>query len=171
MTFSTPRYLAAALCLLAGAAFANEAPLSPAELSQCAHRVQTLRNDAPRLNLVSERLEARRMQINRRGDNLRAAASGVDRTDLQAGLDLHTRRQQHNAEASAFNAEIEQFKREVNAINALKNDYDRSCAQRPFRRSDLAALPEPTRRAMQMGLADIVVPYLDGAPSIRQLVD
>ena len=166
MNASTPRLAAAALTFVAGISLAAaETPLSAPELAQCAQRVQTLRSDAPRLNQQSVRLEQRRALINRRGDQLKASAAQLQRDDLQAGLELHTRRQQHNAEATAFNAEIAHFRQQVDALNLLKDDYDRSCAQRPFRRADLMALPAPQRQAMQMGLADIAVPYIQGSQS------
>ena len=160
---TTMHHAAALLALLMGpgTALANETPMSPTELAACAQQVQTLRSDAPRLNAWSQQIEARRSTINARGDSLKLDAAQQQKNDLEAGIALHDRRQQHNAEASAFNAEIERFKREVNAINVLKNQYDRACSTRPFRRADLMALPEAQRRAMQMGLADVVVPYLD----------
>lgn len=143
------------------AVLANETPLSPVELANCAQQVQTLRSDAPRLSAWSEDLEARRARINARGDSLKLDVAQQQKDDLQKGLALHDRRQQHNSEAGAFNVEIERFKREVAVINGLKDRYDRECSTRPFRRSDLMALPEAQRRAMQMGLADVVVPYIE----------
>lgn len=171
MNVSISRFAAAALCLVSGTAFANGMPLSPNELAQCAQRVHTLRSDAPRLTEQSVRLEQRRALINHRGDQLKLSVANAQRDDLKSGLDLHSRRQQHNAEATAFNAEMERFKQQVNALNVLKNDYDRSCSQRPFRRSELMALPEPQRRAMQTGLADIVVPYIDGPTGAYTLAE
>ena len=159
--------LAALLCASAVAqAQATEAPLNPAELAQCAQQVQTLRHDAPRLNAQSERLEARRTQITARGEKLKADVAAGQTDQLHANLALRERRQQHNAEASAFNGEIAQFVREVNALNLLKDQYDRNCSTRPFRRNDLQALPPEARRAMQMGLSDVVVPYVEGRPSV-----
>lgn len=139
------------------------AALTPEELARCAQRVQTLRGEAPRLVQLNARHAQTRDVINARTAALQAERKALDADDLAGGLDFRQRMEQHTRETLAFNAEIERLKRDVVAIDALKSDYDRDCAQRPYRRADLQGLPESAREAMRAGLAGIRVPYLDQA--------
>lgn len=149
--------------VLAGAAAAQEPALSREELSRCATQMQTLRAESTRLNTYNAQLDEQRIVINRRRAALDSERAGLDADDLAAGLEFRQRNKQHHEQALAFNAEIEQIKRDINAVNQLKNDYDGGCAQRSYRRSDLDSLPEAARHAMRTGLDGVQVPYLDPA--------
>lgn len=157
--------LAAALTAVlgSGVAQAQDQALTREALARCAGQVQTLREEAPRLTQLNASYAEKRRVINARTAALQAERKTIDPDDLAKGLDYRQRMQQHSSETLAFNADIEQLKREVVAIDALKTDYDRNCAQRPYRRSDLETLPESARNAMRAGLSGIQVPYLDPA--------
>lgn len=140
-----------------------QAPLSPAALAQCAQQALTLRTDAQRLNADNARFDAERAQINAEKAAIEAAAASTPKDDLDAHLALHQRNDAHVARATDFNNRIEQHKREIDQINVVKQQYDRNCSGRSYRRAELEALPPPLQDAMRRGLQDIVVPYLDPA--------
>ncbi len=140
---------------------AEAPPLSRAELARCASQVQTLRHDAPRLTRTSIEYDQQRLAINRRSAELKTERDNVDPEDLERGLAIRQRLAEHRKRTLAFNARIEQLKRDLEAINALKQDYDRNCARRPYRRDDFEALPTDRQAAMRAGLAGVRVPYLD----------
>lgn len=142
---------------------ANEVPLDREALNACATQVHNLRVESIRLTQKNSELEPRRRAINERSAALKAERDAVPGDDFERSLAVRKSLQEHHAQTLAFNAEVEQLKREIVAVNALKQDYDRSCANRPYRRSDLAALPEAQRGAMQTGLNSVQVPYLDPA--------
>lgn len=144
-------------------ASAEVPPLSRDALMRCALQVQTLRVDAPRLTQTSYDYEQRRQAINQRSVVLKAERDRVPADDLEQGLAIRQQLQQHRDETIAFNAQVEQLKRDIQAINLLKQDYDRGCAQRPYRRSDLESLPGEQQAAMKAGLSGIRVPYLDAS--------
>lgn len=158
---STLAAIAGFSSIIGANAGAGEAQLSPEELAGCASQVQTLRADSVRLLNLHEHNEERRSFINSRYAALQAERRTIDPNDLAKGLDFRQRMQLHVSDAAAFNADIDQLRRELIAINALKTDYDQNCAQRPYRRTDLDALPEPAREAMRAGLSGVQVPYLD----------
>lgn len=163
------RLLAAAFCGgLAGflPARADEAPpLSREQLASCAGLVKALRSEAPRLTGLSQRYDQRRDFIDSRSAALQAERKTLDPDDLSKGLDFRQRMQQHTAETVEFNQQVDALKRDVTAINLSRDRYDLECARRPYRRSDLEALPAEDAAAMRAGLAGVQVPYLDPAAS------
>lgn len=163
------RYAVSAAGLLAlsiaAPAQAEAPPLTAAALQACAAQVQQLRSEATRLTQWSAQLETRRSALDQRSVALQAEAAQLDPDALQPQLDLRQRRQQHNGEATAFNAEITHQREAIDRINTVKQDYDRQCSDRPYRRSDFASLSPAAQAAMRAGLDDIAVPYLDPARS------
>jgi hypothetical protein len=148
--------------LIAGTqAYAQAEALSAAELRRCAAQVQELRAESARLIRVSEGLEARRPDLNRRLAELRVERETLNPEDLKAGLDFHARQERQQQDAIAFNAEMDTMKRDMRRINQVKRDYDRRCAKRSFHNDDLMALTEAERHAMLMGLSGVEVPYVD----------
>lgn len=145
-----------------GAAQAEATPLSADGLARCASQVQNLRTESVRLIQQSSSFDAKREAINRRTQNLDAQAAALDPNDMAGSLELAEVRKRHNQETMAFNAQVEQLRREIVSVNQVKHDYDSNCSDRPYRRADLDRLPEPARNAMRIGLSDVSVPYLDG---------
>lgn len=143
--------------------YAGAPALTPDALARCASQVQSLREESSRLNQLNARYDGTRKLIDNRSAALQTERDALDPDDLAKGLDFRQRMQRHTDETIAFNAEIEQLKRDVSAIGALRTEYDQNCAQRPYRRADLDALPEAARNAMRAGLAGVQVPYLDPA--------
>lgn len=154
-----------AACVVAGFAAdhasAEGPPLSANELARCASQVQTLRGESARIDQLSKQHDQTRARIAQRNAAFQLENQALATDDLKGGLELRQRVQQHNAETSAFNAEIDKIREEITALNALRDDYDRHCARRSYRRADLDHLPEPARNAMRAGLAGVQVPYLD----------
>ena len=146
--------------LVSMTASAEVPPLSLNELRACASQVQQLRSESIRLVELSPRNDLKRNTINARTAALKAERARLSADDLKAGLDFHQRNKAHHAETLAFNAEMAQYRNDVVAVNTLKSRYDQRCNGRPYRRSDLDALPEAERHAMQIGLSDIEIPYL-----------
>lgn len=149
------------------AAHAGEVePLSTAELAGCASRIQQLRAESSRILADNARFDAQRVRIDERRRQIDAEATAQGRGDLAKGLTLSERRRQLNAEATSFNARIEQIRRDIGAINEVKLDYEQACAQRPYRRRDLAQLPQPAQDAMRAGLDDVQVPYIENVTPV-----
>ncbi len=161
--------LVAMIACSTGAAAAQTPPLSAEALARCAGQVQSLRAESARLNQKNQLIDDRRNAIEQGAANLATQAHAADTNDLKTGLARHDQLQRHNQNVLAFNAEVEQLKREIVAVNAVKLDYDRGCSNRPYRRADLERLPETARNAMRAGMADVVVPYLDPAASALPL--
>lgn len=153
----------AAGMMLAATVQAQPGPLSVPELRRCAAQVQELRAESGRILAQNARNDLRRDALNQRSEALRSERARLSAEDLKSGLGFHDRNQRHRDELIAFNTEVEQLKRDIVAVDALKRDYQTGCASRPYRRSDLDALPETERNAMRRGLADVEVPYLDPA--------
>lgn len=151
---------AVAAALVLCPAFAqDDVPLSTAELAHCAELVQTLRSQSQRLNQQAAEFDARRQALAAQWAELQAQAPGSGTgAGGSAGAETLIR---YNAESAAFNKEIAAFRAEVVAINAVKREYERLCANRPYRHADLEALPAPAREAMVKGLADVRVPFTD----------
>ncbi|MEQ1438593.1 hypothetical protein AAG565_04450 [Fontimonas sp. SYSU GA230001] len=161
--------MALALIIGLGPAAAQDGsgePLSAAELARCAQQVQQLRAESARILADSARLDAQRGRIDERRRRIEADAATPDRGDLAQRLALSDRRQQLSAEATAFNARIEQLRGEIASINAVKLDYERGCAQRPYRRRDLERLPQAAQEAMRAGLDDVRVPYIEAVTPV-----
>jgi hypothetical protein len=156
--------VAASGLILTPLAQADAAPLKPDELRRCASQVQQLRADSPRLSEQSLEIDRERQQINQQTAALKAEDERLKPDDLKAGLDLHQRRQRNQAQAAALNARLGRLRREIQALNLLKTDYDRNCSNRPYRRADLDTLPENARNAMRAGMSDVQVPYIEAAP-------
>lgn len=121
----------------------SAAPLSAEALAECAAQVQTLRSESERLNALAAEHERRRERLE------------AERRDLH---DSESRKR-YNEAARAFNEEVADFQRDLDAINALKARYAENCAGRDYRRADLDTLPEAQQKAMRRGLDDITVPY------------
>lgn len=156
--------VATAGAFFVSAAGAQQAqPLSREALAQCAQQALTLRTDSQRLNADNDRFDAERVQINAEKAAIEAAAANVAKDDLNANLALHQRNDAHVARATEFNARIEEHKRQIDQLNGVKQQYDRNCSGRSYRRAELEALPAPMQDAMRRGLQDVVVPYLDPA--------
>jgi hypothetical protein len=141
----------------------SQPPLSREALAQCAQQALSLRTDSQRLNADNDRFDVERTQINAEKASIEATAASVAKDDLNAHLALHQRNDAHVARATEFNARIEAHKRQIDQINGVKQQYDRNCSGRPYRRAELEALPAPLQDAMRRGLQDVVVPYLDPA--------
>jgi outer membrane murein-binding lipoprotein Lpp len=155
------RSLMLAVPLLAGAAHAQVEPLGAGALAQCAQQVQQLRSEAPRLLARNAQLDVQRESIRRRQHAMSEEAKGIGSGELEAGLDYSERRRVLNDEARTFNAEIERIRGEIDAINAVKQQYTANCAQRSYRRSDFERLSPEAQAAMRAGLEGIEVPYIE----------
>ncbi|WP_421794186.1 hypothetical protein [Hydrocarboniphaga effusa] len=119
------------------------------QLQNCATQALTLRRESMRLMQLNGALAVQRNAINQRG----AAMAAGNRLP-------HEVAQQFEQERLAFNAQADQFGRQVLAIGQLRSTYERSCSRRPYRRSDLASLSPELQIAMRMGLDDVTVPML-----------
>ena len=119
------------------------------QLQSCATQAVTLRRESTRLMQINSTLAAQRNVINQRT----AAVQAGSRVPYEMA-------QQFEQERLGFNAQADQFRREVLAIGQLRSTYDLSCSRRPYRRSDLASLSPELQTAMRMGLGDVAVPML-----------
>ena len=119
------------------------------QLQSCATQAVTLRRESSRLMQINGTLAVQRNTINQRT----AAMQAGSRVPYEVA-------QQFEQERLAFNAQADQFRREVQAIGQLRSTYDLSCSRRPYRRADLASLPPELQTAMRMGLSDVTVPML-----------
>ncbi|MGQ0619208.1 MAG: hypothetical protein ACT4QA_04685 [Panacagrimonas sp.] len=164
---STPLFVAITLgAMLSASVQAGDdgTRLTADALARCANQVKTLREESARLMQLNARHDQTRAMINHRSAALQAERDAMSPDDLAKGLDFNQRMIRHTFETATFNQTIAEFKREIIAIDALKTDYDRHCAQRPYRRADLDALPDAAaREAMRAGLSGVQVPYLDPA--------
>lgn len=153
---------AAALSVLfaSPSAWAEPAPLAADALARCATQVDSLRSESARLTQKNAEFDARRNSINARTASLRAERDQVPANDLQAGLAMREKLKEHHEQTIAFNASVETLKREIEAVNVLKREYDSQCANRPYRRADLEALPAAQQAAMRAGLSGVQVPYI-----------
>jgi hypothetical protein len=160
MRWTTTAAIGAAMLFSTGFAAAADA-LSAPELARCANQVEHLRSESTRLTQWNTRLDARRDIINARAADLDKEAATLPKDDLKRGLDYVERRKAQQAEAVKFNGEIDQIRKDITALNTVKDEYDRNCADRSYRRTDLEALPAGPRTAMQAGLDGVAVPYID----------
>lgn len=125
---------------------AQEAPpLSADELAHCARQLQSLRAEAGPLNATAAEQAERRQLLARQRATLANATPAE--------------RERYNVAASSFNEAVAKFRRDLRKINDVKDRYETKCAQRPYLRNDLAALPEAQQQAMRRGSADIRIPY------------
>jgi vacuolar-type H+-ATPase subunit I/STV1 len=157
----------ALLALLAAASVSAQpapaptpAPLSAEALATCAQRVLRMRTESGPLLQRNAALSQRRDAIEARRAALAQQAELTSRDDLEAGLARRRAQQQLNAEALALNREMQTLREAVADISRVRADYDRDCAQRPYRRRELEALPLPQQDAMRAGLAGVQVPEL-----------
>lgn len=121
--------------------------LAPQELAQCAQMIQTLGVESARLNQRAAAFDRRRAAL-----GAQPLGSG-DGGDTQAWA-------RNNSLAAAFNRDMEQFRLAVVQINEVKQTYERQCAGRPYRQSDLEKLPAAAQAAMHGGLAGVRVPFI-----------
>lgn len=149
------------------AAAQSPSPMSREELAGCAERIQRLRAESPRLLARNAELDQRLEHIQAERRRLDAESAGLDRGDFERGLAIRARREQLNDEARALNAEVFRLREDIQAISAVKAEYDRVCAGRPLDRRDTATLTESQQAALRAGLADIQVPFLaPGLPPV-----
>ncbi|WP_420467427.1 hypothetical protein [Panacagrimonas sp.] len=153
--------LVSSMTLWSAATLAETPPLSRDALVRCAEQVQLLRSDAPRLTQTSVVYEQRRQAINQRSAQLKTLRDNVSPDDLAAGLAIKQQLDEHRDQTISFNAQVEQLKRDLVQINAVKQDYDRNCSRRSYRGSDFQTLSAEQQAAMRAGLSGIAVPYLD----------
>lgn len=136
---------ATAILFTAGHAFADDADtLSADTLARCAEKVETLRAEGTRLSELAGEHDTKRQAL---------------QEEREAIGDSEERRTAYNRRAEAFNEGIKRYVDELAAINETKDAYDRDCANRPYARSDLEALPEERQQAMRRGLSDVRIPY------------
>lgn len=142
-------------------------PMTREELAGCAERIQRLRAESPRLLARNAELDQRLERIQAERRRLDAESAGLDRGDFERGLAIRARREQLNDEARALNAEVFRLREDIQAIGAVKAEYDRVCAGRLLDRRDVATLTEAQQAALRAGLADIQVPFLaPGLPPV-----
>lgn len=128
--------------------------LSRAELRRCAQRVRTLRQRSVELLQRAHALNKRRQALNAQYRRLQAGTHGqADGGVAQAWI-------RYNAKASDFNEDMARLRRELRQLNEVKRAYGRHCANRPYRPSDLRALPKALQHAMKAGLKGVRVPYV-----------
>lgn len=135
-------------------------PLSAEELAVCSQRVLRMRTESAPLLQLNASLGQRRDAIEARRAALARQAELISPDDLEAGLERRRAQQQLNAEALAVNRDMQGMREAVAELSGVRADYDRQCAQRPYRRRELEALPLPQQEAMRAGLAGIQVPEL-----------
>lgn len=144
--------------LAASDAQAERAPLSAAELAQCADQVQTLRARSAQLNEKNAEFEKRRADIKTRTNALKNSEASAN-TGTQASSSHNQKNIRLKATIAQFNDDIEQFRNKVVALNQVKENYDAGCSGRSYRRSDFSNLKPASRAAMKAGLGDVQVPY------------
>lgn len=122
-------------------------------LAACANKAQQLQFGSGELHQRLDMLASRRRTLLADSETIGDGASP----------ELTAARRQHDQTVVAFNADIATVRRDIQALNQVKADYDRDCSGRPYRRADLDAMPASAREAMRGGLANVQVPYLDPA--------
>ena len=123
---------------------------TPNAVSAADLQVAVVSNAAGFAKLSDSMINALAAEHERRRERLEA-----ERRDLHDSQS----RKRYNEAARAFNEEVADFQRDLDAINALKARYAENCAGRDYRRADLNTLPEAQQKAMRRGLDDITVPY------------
>lgn len=131
--------------------------LDATALAACADKAQRLQLGSGELHQRLDRLASQR----------RTLLADSDAIGNGASPELTAARRQHEQTVVAFNADIATLRKDIQALNQVKADYDRDCSGRPYRRADLDAMPASAREAMRGGLANVQVPYLD--PNLQPL--
>ena len=149
------------LAQASSSAFADGGALSRDELNHCATQVQALRSESTRLTSESFDANAQKSAYEARSMQLKAQAEALQPDDMKGSLALLEEQKQHNADLAAFNARIAQLRKQITEINTVRTQYDQNCSNRPYRRTDFYGMPETSQKAMQAGLSDVTVPYID----------
>jgi chromosome segregation ATPase len=151
---SCPRFLSPALfagLLLSAAAQAADPPkgaagkgksllMSRAELRECMALQDRVQAKARELEKVKSELAGDKQDIARRGDELKEQLAGLDRTSQEQVDKYNAQAADRDQRIDAYQARSNAFNGEVDALNAQRDTWTRTCANRRFDEADEIAI-------------------------------
>lgn len=143
----------------------GQPPMDAAQLRQCAQQVLLIDAEQGALRGTWDALERRRGALQARSATLEAERGRVNVSQPAAVQAFNAAVAQLEAERVALNQEIDRHNVRAAGVNDYVRSYNGGCAQKTFRRSDLAQLPPEMVSALNARATPAAAP---GLPAPRQ---
>jgi len=117
------------------------APLmTRAELRECMAQQERNRNDASTLEAESAQVSEEKSRLIQQGAELKEQLAALDRTSAEAVATYNAQATARDAAIEAFNVRSGEFNKRVEAAQALRTAYAKSCENRSFDERDEMAI-------------------------------
>lgn len=110
------------------------------QLRSCLARKDKMKADDAELNKDEEAMSARKAEIVRSGDELKARLDSIDRTNAEAVNAYNDAVQARDRQIDDFQTRATAFNARVDAKVAAHSDFDQSCGNRRYFEEDEAAI-------------------------------
>jgi peptidoglycan hydrolase CwlO-like protein len=114
--------------------------MSRAELRECMALQDRVQAKARELEKVKSELAGDKQDIARRGDELKEQLAGLDRTSQEQVDKYNAQAADRDQRIDAYQARSNAFNGEVDALNAQRDTWTRTCANRRFDEADEIAI-------------------------------
>ncbi|MEQ1638082.1 MAG: hypothetical protein ABL903_15485 [Methylococcales bacterium] len=115
--------------------------MSLEELSNCATKIKNLKSNITQYELAKDQFAKKKAELLKMKRKLDSQRLSVNAKDVKQVTEFNKLLKQQTHAINQFNAGIDAFNHKVSEQNELSDDFNIFCAERSYRKSDLAKLP------------------------------
>ncbi|NOT85171.1 MAG: hypothetical protein HOP02_10440 [Methylococcaceae bacterium] len=145
-------------------------PMTIEELSGCATKVGNLKKDLAQYETTKAQFAKRKADLDQSKRKLISDRVTVNTHNKKQVVDFNSRQKQEGILIGQFNKDITVFNRNVSEQNLRNNEFNVSCAERSYRKSDLVKLPADLRLAIESKSKQSAAPLIEEDTSVGEAV-
>lgn len=145
-------------------------PMTFEELNSCGGKVEKISKEKLVLKADDEKLRKRKAELNSENQTLASARTSINSKNAKLVEEFNKKLQQQMLAVKQHNDDITVFNQKTTELNLLNNDFNVSCANRPYQKSDYEKLPTGYQSALKSYSQTIDIPLADETPDANQTV-
>lgn len=143
---------------VSGKSLAGVEAMSFNELRACAMKMRTIRDALDKISTESRRLDDTLDQLDSENLNLDLRREKIDRTRVSDVKNFNADLERYYAEIRRYNSDIEKYHQAADKVHRSQNEFNLSCANRPFYEKDLLNLTAELYVLVSDGIEDFDLP-------------
>jgi hypothetical protein len=125
-------------------------PMTFEELTVCATKIDSFMKDSAQLKIEKNKFTSWKSELDKLFQGLESERQTVNSKITKQVVDFNKRAEQARVSASKYNSDINSHNDRATALNLKNNEFNISCANRPYRQSEYAQLSADLRTAVEL---------------------
>ena len=138
-------------------------PMSFAELSACATKIDHIQKASTQLKTEQDRLAVWEGELDKQNKALESDRTKIDNKILKQVQDFNTRIEQNRTSVVQYNTDVSSLNDQSSALTLESNEFNTGCANRSYRQSDYLKLPSDIRTAIATKSEISDIPLIEDA--------